>query len=88
MLKAQEVKTNKQTNKKNRWGERKKDKVRFVCAQSRTRLKQLSSSSSSRGGGGNMSLNLGKWGIQGEGTNMEGFREAVYYENTMGSGSW
>ena len=86
MLKAQEVKKKKK-KKNNRRGERKKDKVRFVCTQSRTRLKQLSSSSS-RGGGGNMSLNLGKWGIQGEGTNMEGFREAVYYENTMGSGSW
>ena len=87
MFKAQKVKKRRKKKKKNRRGERKKDKVRFVCAQSQTRLKQLSSSSS-RGEGGNMSLNLGKWGIQDEGTNMEGFREAVYYENTMGSGSW
>ena len=74
MLKAQKV-------KKKRRGERRKDKVRFVCAQSRTQLKQLSSSRGRRGAG-NIPLNLGKWGIQGEGTNMEGFREAVYCENT------
>ena len=35
-----------------------------------------------------MSLNLGKWGIQGQGTNVGGFREAVYCENAIDFGSW
>lgn len=39
------------------------------------------------GKGGNTFLNLGMWGIQGQGTNMGGLREAEYCENAIDLGS-